>query len=140
MKAFKYVLPIVAGLAFSSACRDRDSGYEARPKPVEDPVEVEVDKKPAQPADVDIDVNVRERDTSELRARLSRLDDRIAELRARGTEEASQAADALEVRRDEAAAKLDRAGEEAAATWDNFKAGVKQTFDELERDVDDALD
>jgi uncharacterized coiled-coil DUF342 family protein len=140
MKAIKRLwLPIVAGLVLGgSACgKDRDT-VESQ-KPVD--VDVSVDKDRGR-ASIDIDKNdeVIERDRAELRARLSRLDERIDALRSRGSEEAAKAADSLRVRRDELAARLDHAGDETSSRWDTFKKDASDAFDKLEHDVDDALD
>lgn len=131
MQAFKYIsITILSSLTlFGSGCgKDREDRYES-PKTVE----VEVNR------DGDF-VKVRERDTSTLRTRLSRIDDRIAELRAKGDEASSKLADDLRVRRDQLAVRLDRAGEETEARWDGFKRDVNDTFDKLEHEIDDALD
>ena len=105
------------------------------------------DNRYESPKTVDVDVNrdgdfvkVRERDTSELRARMARIDNRIAALRAKGDEASTKLADDLRVRRDQLAVRLDKAGDETATTWDAFKRDVSDTYDKLEREVDDALD
>jgi hypothetical protein len=131
MRAFNSIsITILSSLTLlGSGCgKDREDRYET-PKPVE----VEVRR------DGDF-VKVRERDTSELRTRLARLDDRIAQLRAKGDEASSKLADDLRVRRDELAVRLDRAGEETETRWDGFKRDVSDAFDKLEREIDDALD
>ena len=136
MRNFKHLwLPVLSTIILGgAACRDRDDGYTR-----EKPVEVEKNDR----VDVNDDgefVRVRERDNSELRARLSRLDDKIAELRARGSEEASQTADKLKATRDDLAARLDRAGEQTSSSWDAFKKDVGDAFDKAEHEIDDALD
>lgn len=142
MRNFKHLwLPAFAALLLSgAACRDRDDRYESR-KPVEvdkDRVDVDVDKDRVETTGDDFR-RTRDNYSAELRARLSRIDDKIAELRARGDEKSSEAADALRVRRDQLAERLDRAGEQTVTAWDSFKKDVGGAFDELEREIDEAF-
>lgn len=137
MRTFKHLwIPIASTLLLSTAaCRDRDDQ-----SPSYKPVEVDVDRdRPAAPDTDDTFTATRDRDTSELRVRLSRLDDRIAELRARGDDKATELANSLRVRRDDLAARLDRAGDETASGWDNFKRDVTDTFDKMEDEIDAAF-
>lgn len=132
MHAFKQVsITILASLTLlGSGCgKDRDDNRYESPKTVE----VEANR------DGDF-VKVRERDTSELRSRLARIDARIDQLRAKGDEASTKLADDLRVRRDQLAVRLDRASGETETTWDAFKRDVGTTYDKLEREVDDALD
>jgi hypothetical protein len=137
MRTFKPLwLPVISALLLSgAACRDRDDRYESRK-----PVDVNVDKDRVEVRDPDGDFT-RKRDsyTAELRARLARIDDRIAELRARGDETASETAESLRVRRDQLAERLDRAGEQTSTAWDSFKQDVGAAFDDVEREVDAAF-
>lgn len=143
MSTFKHLcIPLLSTLVLSSAaCRDRDDQRTSY-KPVE--VETDRDRTVTPPAvetrdSDDTFVVTRDRDTSELRVRLSRLDDRIAELRARGDEKATELANSLRVRRDQLAARLDRAGDETSSGWDSFKRDVNDTFDKLEDEIDAAF-
>lgn len=142
MKAIKNMLPILAALALAGAgCKDDKTDRYESPKPVE--VDVDKDKDRVK-ADIDVDDDddwkvVRDRETAEMKARLSRIDDRIAELRARGDQKSSEAADKLRTERDELAAKLDRAGEATESRWEEFKKDTRQAFDELEDDIDEAF-
>jgi hypothetical protein len=74
-----------------------------------------------------------------LNERLERLDQRIHELAARGTDEARKLGDELRAERDRLAPKLNEVGQQAKAGWDKFEAEVSRGFDNHERKLDDAL-
>lgn len=152
MKAIKLMLPILSGLALAvTGCKDDKTDRYESPKPVEvdvdkdrDRVKADVDvDKDRMKADVDVDDNdwkvTRDRETAEMKARLSRIDDRIAELRARGDKKSNEAADKLRIERDELSVKLDRAGVETESRWDEFKRDTANAFDKLEDEIDEAF-
>ena len=76
---------------------------------------------------------------ADARARLSRLDARLSELRGRADAKAAKLSVDLQTRRDELARQLDSAATQADAGWDKFKADVDRGFDELEAQLDDAV-
>jgi hypothetical protein len=74
-----------------------------------------------------------------INERLKRLDQRIHELAARGTEEARDAADRLRVERDRLSPKLDKIGEQAKDGWDRFESELSEGVDSLEKKLDAAF-
>ena len=84
------------------------------------------------------DIRVQWRD--DLRTRLDALDARLDELRTRGTAGARVQLFSLQERRDQLAADLDEAGDVTADRWDEFKSDVQGGLDQLEADVDAALE
>ena len=74
-----------------------------------------------------------------INERLARLDAKIHELAAKGTEKAKQAAEELRVERDRLAPKVDEIGKQAREGWDNFETELSRGFDNLEKKLDDAL-
>jgi hypothetical protein len=78
--------------------------------------------------------------TSEARLRLNQLDHKLSELKGRADAKAAKASVDLQVQRDELARKLDRAADTTEAGWDQFKSDVSKGFDDLEHEIDDALD
>jgi chromosome segregation ATPase len=73
------------------------------------------------------------------RERLAKIDAKIAQLEAKGTEASRKAAADLRVRRDQAAAKLNDIGTRTESNWDSFKAEINRDLDQFEKDVDEAL-
>ena len=73
------------------------------------------------------------------RERLNRIDLRLRELESRGETTGEEAVAELRARRDALANRLDEIGEQAKSSWDQFEAEMARRFDELERDVDGAL-
>lgn len=95
-----------------------------------------------KPTEATDDATFREERTSlstEMNDRLARLDAKIRELGARGSEETREAADELRVERDRLAAKVGEIGEHTKRGWDRFATDVKHGFADLERKVDDAF-
>ena len=74
------------------------------------------------------------------RERLAAIDGKIAQLEARATAKAKDAAIALRARRNALATKLDTADSRAEAEWDKFRTDVEDTFKQIEKDAKDALD
>ena len=77
--------------------------------------------------------------SAHVNERLQKLDARIHELAAKGTEKAREAADALRAERDRLAPKLDEIGQQAKAGWDKFESELSRGFDSLEQRLDAAF-
>lgn len=75
-----------------------------------------------------------------VRERLARLDAKINDLSAKPDAKSKDAAIALRARRDALAVKLETAPSVTAAQWDDWRKDVDQTFGQIEKDADDALD
>jgi hypothetical protein len=93
-----------------------------------------------KPTEATDDATFREERSSfsnEMNDRLARLDAKLRELGARGSERTREAADELRVERDRLAVKVDEIGEHAKRGWDKFATDVKNGFSDLERKVDD---
>jgi hypothetical protein len=72
-------------------------------------------------------------------ARVERLNARIDELQQRGDARSKQMAESLRVRRDQARAKLDDMNSQTSDNWQAFKTDVQNTWDQLDRDVNEAI-
>jgi len=121
----KLLLAVTTLLAIG--CRDRVE-TEERPRY----------KKSTETAHDDFD-STRKTYTVHVNERMRRLDERIQELAARGTEKARQAAKELRAERDRLAPKLDEIGQQAKAGWDRFETELSTGFDSLEKKLDAAF-
>jgi hypothetical protein len=70
--------------------------------------------------------------------RTKQLDARIDELERRGDEKSKDLAATLRAKRDQAHAKLSELGTRTQENWQTFKRDVSDTWDQLERDVNEA--
>jgi len=84
-------------------------------------------------------VQTRDQYAARTRARLEKIDDKLAELRQSADVRAKQAAAELRTRRDQLARRLDTVGMQAKRGWDQFETDLSRTFGELERDIDSAF-
>lgn len=119
-------LALFVSALFAVSCRDRvedpDRGYSKTSETTRD----------------DFD-HTRKTYSVHINDRLQRLDQRIRELAARGTEEAREAADRLRVERDRLAPKVNEIGRQAKDGWDRFESELSQGVDALERELDAAF-
>jgi hypothetical protein len=95
-----------------------------------------------KPTEATDDTAFRDERTSfgnEMNDRLARLDAKLRELAARGSERTRELADELRVERDRLAVRVDEIGDHAERGWEAFTTDVKQGFADLERKVDDAF-
>ena len=101
----------------------------------------DVNKQQKELAEAKIDLaQARTEYERSVRERLTKIDARIAQLEAKGDAKSKQAAADLRTKRNEASAKLDRIGERTESNWEEFKADTNRTMDQVEKDLDDALD
>lgn len=75
-----------------------------------------------------------------MRERLSRLDERLERLEDRTDAEARDAAARLRATRDELSSRIETIDDRAESGWDEFRSDVSRSFDQLERNVDAALE
>lgn len=118
---------VFISLLLATACRDRSdrtdrTGYS----------------KTSETANDDF-AHTRSTYSKSMNDRLERLDARIHELAAKGTEKAKQAADELRAERDRLAPKVNDIGKQARDGWDSFESELSRGFDNLERKLDDAI-
>lgn len=95
--------------------------------------------KPTEATDDETFRDERTSFSAEMNERLARLDTKLRELAARGSERTREAAEELRIERDRLAEKVDEIGEHAERGWDAFATDVKHGFSDLERKVDDAF-
>jgi septal ring factor EnvC (AmiA/AmiB activator) len=77
---------------------------------------------------------------STVKQKLASVDAKIASLDSKTDAKSKERAAELRMRRNEIAAKLDRAGDQTAARWNEFTTDIGEGLDKLEKDVDKALD
>jgi len=120
---------VLISMLLATACRDRSdrtdrsTGYS----------------KTSETASDDF-AHTRSTYSQHINERLARLDARIHELAAKGTEKAKQAADEFRAERDRLAPKVDQIGKQAREGWDSFESELSRGFDNLERKLDAAFD
>ena len=141
-------------LLAAGACRgdvdiDTHRAPAPSPKPVETAPSVTVEHDPptesgaaVEPRVKDADhdwVNVRARFETTSRERMEKLDARIQELEQSANESARQTAQALRRERDELAMRIEQVRDQTKPKWDAFQSDVEQTFQRLEKRLDDAV-
>lgn len=130
-KSFIALVAVLLGLA---SCKDKEViGHKSIE--VSKPVEV----VPTKPENEHEFAELRSRFEMTTRERLSKIDLRIQELEAEATATAQDAVAMLRARRDQLASRLDTARVQAKSSWDKFETDLTHAFDDLERDLDDAL-
>ena len=149
-------------LLVTAACRDFDRDIENRkpvsaPKPIEqvspatapeappaptrtETVPAETERSPLKDRDEDHEyVRVRSNFETTTRERLAKLDARIQELEQSASESAHQTAQELRKDRDELAMRLGTIRDQAKPKWDEFQSNVEDSFQRLEKRIDDAV-
>ncbi|HUS27985.1 MAG TPA: hypothetical protein VMZ53_05735 [Kofleriaceae bacterium] len=142
---------VLLALLATAACRgdiSRDIDNRA-PAPAPKPVEttpadrdtaIVPDDDHARVRDTDHEyVRVRSSFETSSRERLAKLDARINELEQSASESAHQTAAELRKDREELAVRLESAREQAKPAWDEFQSNVEDSFQRLEKRLDDAV-
>jgi chromosome segregation ATPase len=140
-------------LVFGMGCKKKEADTESAAEKVQEAKEdIKDETKDVVEERKDVmeeqkDVNAAKQDLAQARAefetavntRIAALDAKITELEKRGDEKSRQLAADFRTRRDQAKTKLATIGEKTSDTWDAFKADVSSGWDQLEKDVNDAL-
>jgi BMFP domain-containing protein YqiC len=84
-------------------------------------------------------VNIRSRFEQTSRDRMAKLDARIQELEQSASESAHMTAQELRRDRDELAMRIEQVRDQTKPAWDEFQADVEQSFQRLEKRLDDAV-
>lgn len=155
----KLIILLSAALVSTVACRDRardvgEKDIEMR-KPVETTIEEPAERAPepvpppAAPAPTetveptvsadDDFIQTRMNYQTTVRERLNRLDAKLDQLEDRVDAASRDAAARLRATWDQLASRINTIGEQAETGWDRFQSEMSRTFDQLEREVDDAL-
>lgn len=122
------LLVVLIGALLTAGCRDRSERRDG-----------DEYSKHAETADEDFE-HTKTTFSEHMNARLERLDARLRDLGARGSEKARQAAGELRAERDRLAPKVDEIGDHAKQGWDQFETEVSERFNALERRLDEAFD
>jgi hypothetical protein len=135
---------LAASFAFGTGCRDNDREKaadeygKAQEMVREEQADVIDEQKDVNEAKRDLAVTRREFEAT-MNDRMARLDTKIDELERRGDDKSKEMAASLRARRDQAKAKLYSAGDKTDSAWEEFKTDVTNTWNELEKDVDNAF-
>jgi len=73
------------------------------------------------------------------REKLARMDAQIQQLETKADAKSKKVAADLRVRRNQLAAKIDRASDRTAENWNEFKADVDKNFEEIQNELDKAF-
>lgn len=134
----KLIYPLIAFGLVAGCDRDTDE------KPV---VETRKTIEPDNTTTREVRVNTPRFDLEQERENLSRsidermrrLDARIDDLERKGDAKSKEMAATLRAKRDQARGKLSELGSRTEENWVAFKRDVSDTWDQLERDVEEAV-
>lgn len=140
-------------LVFGMGCKKKEADTESAAEKVQEAKEdVKDEAKDVANEKKDVveeqkDVNAAKQDLAMARAdfekavneRITALNTKIDQLEAKGDAKSKELAATFRTRRDEAKTRLATIGEKTEANWDAFKTDVGNSWDQLEKDVDDAM-